>query len=162
MAKSSSYSSAAPFGWLAFSGAVLFGLVQLSPTLYASVVGAAALSMGTIILATGSNIDKSNRFVPYLGAALFAMLCWIAVSLVPSSPVEAGVAAGTVLTARSLVVLSAVVLVMPVLAFIEMLFSLTAVQAISQFRGHSVLDGELRVVSMIDQKFGGVFGGLNR
>ncbi len=162
MAITSSKSLFAPLTWLAASGGVLFGLLQMAPSLSLSMACAAGLSIGTVFLATGEEDSKNRMIVPLLGAVLFGFLAWIAVSLIPGTPAESGLAANAVLTARSLIVLSAVVLLMPILAFAEMMFSMVAVQAVAKLRGKTVLGGELQVISMIDQKFGGVMGSLNR
>ena len=162
MTNNSTYSIAAPFGWLAASGGVLLGLLQVAPGLASSIACAAVLSIATVVLASKSDHENETVLVPFLGAVLFGFLAWITISIIPSSSAEAGASGSMVLTARSIVVISAAVLLMPILAFVEMLFSVVAVQALARMRGQSVLSGELHVASMIGRKFGGVFGAVHR
>ncbi|MEE9375589.1 MAG: hypothetical protein V3V04_04580 [Rhizobiaceae bacterium] len=162
MTNQTTYSIVGPFGWLAASSGTLVALLQFSPSLAASFACASALSIASVVMATRPEQKSDSVLLPLLGAVLFAFITWITISMVPSSSAEIGVSSGMVLTARSIVALSVVVLLLPVLALAEMLFSVVAVQAIARLRGKSILGGELQVVSMISNKFGNLLGAVNR
>ena len=152
----------APISWLATAGASLIALIQLAPSMSVSILCAAVLSASIIVLVSRSETNEESKVVPHLGAGLFAFMIWIVVSLVPVSSVEVGAVANSALIARTVVALIACVLLMPLLALAETIFSVAVVQVVSRASGGSVLSGELRVVSLLEQKFGGLLGGINR
>ncbi len=154
---------AGPFAWLALTAGLLSGLHMLELSVTVSFIAAIFVSLTIVLLASRPAAEDQNRItIPVLGAGLFALLAWSAISFIPAVPFDDGLSSNAQFFARSIVVVSAVVLAMPVLALAELLFSMCLLQIIARADGESTLGGELRVVSMIDRKFGGVLGSLNR
>jgi hypothetical protein len=94
--------------------------------------------------------------LPWAGAVLLANIAWITVLLLPVGGQDAGV------IERLIVVLSAGIILMPILAFVEMMVSTTFVMMISKAQGKTDLGSELQIVALLDRKFGGLLGTINR
>ena len=145
-----------PFAWLATFVVSLFGLAYVTPPLSASIVLCCTLSIAlTLISASKGNLHE-NKYLPWLGALLSASIGWLAVLLLPVGGQDVGI------VERVIVVMSIAVILMPALLVIEMLTSVVFVTAIAKVQGKSNLGRELQVVSLVDRKFGGLLGSINR
>jgi len=150
-----------PVVWLTVSAGSLFMLANFAPGMAVSVTMAVCVSAAIIgLVAWGNEIDMPA--VPVLGAGLFALMTWISISIMPDVAVGTDLSGGWVLTAKTLVLVSAVLFAMPVLALFETLVSIALVQVLARRSGASVLGSEMRVAAMIGAKFGGLAGTINR
>ncbi len=157
MKKQSVKETLMPFAWLGTYATGFAVAVWFSPPLLWSALAACTLSLCIILFVAGRDVSQpSGQLVPLGGALLLALITWIAVLLVPVGAMDTSIAA------RAVAVIAAATLLMPVIAFGEMLFSILALQLVSRAQGRSVLGGELRLIAFIDRKFGGLLGSVNR
>ncbi len=145
-----------PLAWLGAFGLSLSAFAFMTPGLAFAIISCCVLSVALTLVATREGSLQDNRLLPWAGAVLLANIAWVAVLLLPVGGQGVGV------IERVIVVVSTGVILMPVLAFIEMMVSMTFVMMISKAQGKSNLGGELQVVALLDRKFGGLLGSINR
>ncbi len=145
-----------PLAWLCAFGLSLGALAFAAPGLAFAIVTCCVLSVALTLSATREGSLQDSKFLPWAGAVLLANIAWIAVLLLPVGGQDAGV------IERVIVVVSAGVILMPILAFVEMMVSMTFVMMISKAKGKTDLGSELQVVALLDRKFGGLLGSINR
>lgn len=154
-------SAFAPILWLGVSAGSLLLLANIAPSILVSALMIVVVSALIIALvAKGTDVDMPA--VPVLGAGLFSLIAWLSVSMMPDVSAVAEMGQGWVLVAKAVVFLTTVLIAMPVLALAETLISAVLVALISRSTGASVLGSELRIVAMINAKFGGLAGSINR
>lgn len=145
-----------PLAWLGTFAVSLFALAYIAPGLSVTIVLCGALSIALTLIATSNSNLQDNKSLPWIGAILSAFIVWVAVLLLPTSGQEAGV------IERVIVVVSAAVILMPALLLVEMVTSVAFITMISKAQGKTNLGGELQVASLVDRKFGGLLGSINR
>jgi hypothetical protein len=145
-----------PLAWLGAFGLSLGGLVFAAPGLAFAIISCCVLSIALTLLATRKGSLQDSKLLPWAGAVLLANIAWITVLLLPVGGQDAGV------IERLIVVLSAGIILMPILAFVEMMVSTTFVMMISKAQGKTDLGSELQIVALLDRKFGGLLGTINR
>lgn len=145
-----------PLAWLVAFVLSLSALVFMAPGLAFAIVSCCVLSVALTLLATQDGSLQDSKLLPWAGAVLLANIAWIAVLLLPVGGQDAGI------VERVIVVVSAGIILMPILAFVEMVVSMAFVMIISKAQGKSGLGGELQVVALLDRKFGGLLGSINR
>ena len=154
--KSISSSVFEPLAWLGAFGLSLGALAFMTPNLAFALISCCVLSVTLTLIATQNGRLQDSKLLPWAGAVLLANIAWVAVLLLPVGGHDTGV------VERIIVVVSAGLILMPILAFVEMMVSMTFVMMISKAQGKSGLGGELQVVALLDRKFGGLLGSINR
>ena len=145
-----------PLAWLGAFGLSLGVFAFVGPELAFAIVSVCVLSAALTLLATREVSLQDSVVLPWAGAVLLANIAWIAVLLLPVGGQDVGV------IERVIVVVSAGIILMPILAFIEMMVSVALVMMISKAQGKSELGSELQVVALLDRKFNGLLGAINR